>query len=549
MNVTTEMADAMQLSAAGRLEEAERAYRQLLTSEENREHVLVALAQLYLQTGRNAEAIDALMSLTQEVPDSLKYCANLASLLEQSGHAEAAAAQFQRLLARQPGLAAAHFELALVYRNAMRNAEAVAEYEAALRHGIDKPEEVYSNLGVLYADMRQVDKARKAYEQAITIEPRYIPALFNLAGLFEESGERQQACSIYQQILDIDPTHPNALSRLAYANRINSADDELIGRLRNAITAAKDDPSGGESLYFALGKGLDDVGDYEHAFDAYRAANALGKLRNTDYRRDVTEKAINGLIELFDADWMQGATTTVAASPIFVCGMFRSGSTLVEQILGAHPDVHAGGELGYMPWLIGRSFSPYPESLLNSTAEQLHPAAGEYLEKIERLFPNAINVTDKRPDNFLHLGLIRAMFPSARIVYTRRNRQDNCLSVYFQHLDGNLAYATDLGDTLHYYKLHEHLMAHWQHLFGENIFTVDYDDLVHEPEPVLRALLDFLGLPWDDHCLEFSTAAALVKTASLWQVREPLHENSTGRWTNYEPFIGRMDNFTNGGGA
>jgi hypothetical protein len=157
-------------------------------------------------------------------------------------------------------------------------------------------------------------------------------------------------------------------------------------------------------------------------------------------------------------------------------------------------------------------------------------------------------VTDKRPDNVLHLAVIRAMFPAAKIVHTRRELRDNCLSVWFQQLGASLSYATDLGDTAHYYRLQERLVARWHELLGENIFAVDYDELVRDPEPVLRALLEFLGLPWDEACLEFQRARSQVKTASLWQVRDPLHTRSSGRWRNYQQYIGDIAALNEQGG-
>ena len=167
----------------------------------------------------------------------------------------------------------------------------------------------------------------------------------------------------------------------------------------------------------------------------------------------------------------------------------------------------------------------------------------EYLSKIYYLFPDAKNITDKKPDNFLLLGLIRMLFPAARIIYTRRNPLDNCLSVYFQQLGGNLNYANDLGNTAHYYKQHERLMQYWKNCFSENIFTVDYDEFVNTPGPVLRSLLEFLGLEWDDRCLQFYRSDNLVQTASVWQVREELHSKSSGRWRNYTPFIQDIQSF------
>jgi len=182
------------------------------------------------------------------------------------------------------------------------------------------------------------------------------------------------------------------------------------------------------------------------------------------------------------------------------------------------------------------------------TPGELSAVGDEYLSSLRQLFPGASHVTDKRPDNVLHLAVIRAMFPAARIIHTRRELRDNCLSVWFQQLGAPLSYATDLADTAHYYRLQQRLVARWHELFGENIFTVDYDELVRDPEPVLRALLEFLGLPWDEACLEFQRARSQVKTASLWQVREPLHTRSSGRWQNYQPYIDHIDALKEKGG-
>jgi len=528
---------ARKLHAKGQLAEAERAYQHLATPGEHREFVLQALVDLYVQARRPKDAIDTLVALTEEVPDSLFYYARLASLLDGLGETDAAISQFLRLLERQPDLAAAHFNLALLYKKMKRYTDAVAAYENAVRLEIDGVQEVYSNMGVLYSEMREADKAREMYERALDVDPEYVPALFNLAGLFEETGGRQRATEIYRQILSIDPRHWDSLARLAYAKRLTRADDELIDSLKDAIEEAQDDQMAREGLYFAQGKALDDLGRYDEAFTAYSTANESGKRRNPPYDRLATEKAFDQLISLFHLDWMKGAATRSVATPIFICGMFRSGSTLLEQILAAHPLVTAGGELDYLPWLIARRLAPYPQRIKSASQEELQQLGNEYLSKLRELFPDDENITDKRPDNFLHLGLIRALFPSARIVYTKRNPLDNCLSVYFQQLGGNLSYAADLEDTAHYYGQHERLMSHWKACFGENIFTVHYDELVHSPEPVLRQLLEFLGLDWDDRCLGFQQTDSLVKTASVWQVREELHSLSSGRWRNYDSFV------------
>ena len=531
---------ARNLHKEGKLTEAEQAYRQLAGSDDHREHVLQALFELYLQW-RPQQAVKTLVALIEEVPDSLTYHAHLANLLQTLGQPEAAIGYYERLLERQPGLADGHFSLALVYKQSMRYRDALRAYEKALGLGIDNVQEVYSNIGVLYSEMRDAPKAREMYERALAVDADYVPALFNLAGLHEETGERQCATDIYDRVLAANPRHWDSLARLAQAKKFTDPKDPTIDRLNSAIEQAGDDRLAQEGLYFALGRALDSVSCFDEAFAAYSAANALGKQRNQPYQRLVTAHGFDQLISLFDHDWIERNATESTASPIFVCGMFRSGSTLIDQMLGAHPEITSGGELDFLPWLIPRRLGPYPQRISEVSAHELQQIGDEYLSMLQDLFPDAVNVTDKRPDNFLHLGLVKAMFPSARIVHTRRNRLDNCLSVFFQQLGGNLSYATDLGDTADYYVQHVRLMSHWAACFEDNIFTVDYDELVRSPEPVLRGLLDFLGLDWDDRCLAFERSGGSVKTASMWQVREGLHMSSSGRWRNYAAVIPELE--------
>lgn len=525
---------ACNLHKEGKLTEAEQAYRQLESAGDNRESVLQALVELYLQSQRPQQAVETLVTLLQEVPHSLTYTSQLAILMQNFGRTDAAIAVFERLLSLQPDMADGHFSLALAYKRGLRYRDALRAYEKAIALGIDNVQEVYSNIGVLYSDMRDASKAKEMYERALDVDADYLPALFNLAGLFEEAGDRERATEIYDNILVANPQHWDSLARLALAKKVARPTDPIIDKLRNAVEQAGDDPLAEEGLHFALGKCLDDVGDFDAAFAAYSAANTLGKQRNQPYDRLSTEQRFDALISRFDQTWIKRHATESTASPIFVCGMFRSGSTLVEQMLGAHPEISSGGELEYLPWLIARHLSPYPQRISEVSSRDLRTIGDAYLARLFDLFPDAVNLTDKRPDNFLHLGLVKAMFPHARIVYTKRNNLDNCLSIFFQQFGGDLSYATDLEDTADYYSQHTKLMNHWAECFGDDIFTVDYDELVGSPEPILRGLLDFLGLAWNDQCLDFENSAGLVKTASVWQVREGLHTSSRGRWRNYE---------------
>jgi hypothetical protein len=219
--------------------------------------------------------------------------------------------------------------------------------------------------------------------------------------------------------------------------------------------------------------------------------------------------------------------------PIFICGMFRSGSTLTEQVLAGHSQVTSGGELDLLPAVVRSQLAPFPSAVSGVAASRLNEIAASYLADLAKLFPSANFVTDKRPDNFLYIGLIKRLFPTAKIIHTTRDPLDNCLSIFFLHLDHSMSYALDLMDTAHYYVQYRRLMAHWKALYGPDILDFNYDTFVREPKPAVGQLLAHCGLEWEDNCLNLQRESGVVKTASVWQVREPVYVRSSGRWRNY----------------
>lgn len=230
--------------------------------------------------------------------------------------------------------------------------------------------------------------------------------------------------------------------------------------------------------------------------------------------------------------------------PLFVCGMFRSGSTLAEQVLGAHPQVAAGGELNLLRRMAVQRLAPFPQGMASLDATLAATLAADYRAQLALRFPQAATqryITDKRPDNFELIGLIKTLFPAARIVHTTRNPLDVGLSVFSHHLQPITApWSCDLADIGHYYGQYLQLMAHWKALYPQDILDFDYDDFVRDPEPALARLLDFLGLPADAACLQFHRQRNTVKTASYWQVRQPLHRSASGRWRSYAAALAPM---------
>jgi hypothetical protein len=218
---------------------------------------------------------------------------------------------------------------------------------------------------------------------------------------------------------------------------------------------------------------------------------------------------------------------------IFICGMFRSGSTLAEQIVSTHSRVTSGGELEALPALV-RCIRDYPRSVGPDAIAGLR---ARYLAEIRDRFPQADRLTDKRPDNFLHLGLVHAMMPDAPILHTVRNPLDNLVSIFFLNFQASVSYAQNLDHAAHWYRAYRRLMAHWQQSFGAAIHDVDYDALVADPERQIPALIAACSLDMEPQCLTPHLSKARVRTASVLQVRQPLHRRSSGRWRNYETHL------------
>jgi tetratricopeptide (TPR) repeat protein len=445
---------------------------------------------------------------------------------------------YERVLARWPELANCWFNLGVLQRKARQLGAALASYQKALDYGVCGPEEVHLNRSVIYTDyLRQDEAAERELLRALALNPAYSPALLNLANLYEDLGRRVEASALYERLLRLDPRCLEALARYANLQPLPLPDDRLPSQLRAARAQPSASAAERASLGFALGRLLDGGGEYQAAFDVYAAANrdsrASAAPRRADYDRRGQELMVDRLMQSVRAPPQDVAARASKPAPIFICGMFRSGSTLTEQLLAGDPAVAAGGELDFLPRHVAGELAPFPESLASISPERLASLATRYLEELAELFPGAAYVTDKRPDNFLYIGLIKTLFPAAKIVHTTRDPLDNCLSIFFLHLDHGMSYALELADTGHYFREYYRLMAHWKRLYGADIFDFNYDAFVREPKPTAARLFAFLGLGWDDRYLAFPRSGRAVKTASVWQVREPLYHRSSGRSRHY----------------
>lgn len=474
-----------------------------------------------------------------------------------AGRRGAARALIEQALAAEPRFGEAWRALATVHAEDGRHEAAVAALGTALACGVARPHEAHLQRAVWFADdLRRDDAAQAELEAALALKPDYLPALMNLGNLHEQRGQREAALACYARALD-DPrfaTVPEAalrhvaLARTAVMRPPASPDDPLVAALRAAIDATAPDALERVHLQFALGHGLDRLGEVDAAFDAFARGNR-SLLRREGRRYEPRREAalVDAVVAAFpkteagDGAHDDGRTPV----PVFICGMFRSGSTLLEQVLAGHPDVVAGGEIDWLPRLAFERLAPFPARAIGLGEDDLQRLAAEYRAHVEALFPasrDARVLTDKRPDNHLLVGLIKRLFPRAKILHTVRHPMDNGLSVYMQHMNLEVTpYANDLADIGHYYGQYRRLMAHWEACFPGDLHAVPYEALVRDAETTVRGALEFLGLPWDPRCLAFHERRNTVKTASYWQVRRPLYGDAAGRWRRYRKHLGPLE--------
>ncbi|MGB5279418.1 MAG: sulfotransferase [Gammaproteobacteria bacterium] len=401
---------------------------------------------------------------------------------------------------------------------------------------------VKKSLALLFTRQDRIDYAIKLYVSMLHHDDTNAATHGELARLYLLSGEMDAALNHFRKAYDIDPSNPKHLHGLIQLDRQAITPDVL--RTIEAQLEKPDIPlSERSSFYYALGSIHDHAGRYEEAFANYTVANLAKPMKydHAQFTAFVSEIISTFTPKLF-AQYEHAGNDT--GRPVFIVGMPRSGTTLVEQILASHPEIHAAGELNHIEKLAasmsantGHDLS-YPKTLNQFNKADIQSIADTQEKLINALaVNNASRVTDKMPVNFLHLGLIALLFPKAHIIHCRRNPLDTCLSCYFQNFSGNHAYASDLTNLGHYYREYERLMLHWSSVLPVKIHHVSYERLVSEPKISSRKMLGYLDLEWHEACLHFHRTQRNIHTASVVQVRQPLYSTSVGRWRHYDKYI------------
>jgi tetratricopeptide (TPR) repeat protein len=463
------------------------------------------------------------------------------------GSLEEAVASFRRALALNPDYAEAHNSLGYVLFEQDRLEDAVAEVREALAA---KPEFVQArvNLAIIMAEQESFEEVLQNYDEVLRDQPAHTAALAGKASVLDRQGRREEAGKIVLPFADTGSLPHEMISLYGKLSRDAGRQEEAAGLLEGIQASGTATENAQRDLHFTLGDLHDDLGHYDQAFDHFASGNAL---RRTDYDPQSIADKTERTIAFFDAERLAALPRAEARPelpsdlPVFIVGVPRSGTSLVEQILSCHPEVQAAGELRDMMRLagdLGLRFQDTDPDASDSRldGERLTAASDTYLQGLRARAEGATRVTDKMPYNFERLGLISLLFAGARIIHCRRDPLDSCLSCYFQNFSRGNFQTYNLRHLGLYHRQYERLMAHWRETLDLAILDVSYEAHVEDPEGTLREILDFLELDWDPACLKFHESKRYVKTASRDQVQKPIYQSSVGRWRNYETHLGPL---------
>jgi tetratricopeptide (TPR) repeat protein len=396
-------------------------------------------------------------------------------------------------------------------------------------------------LGLIAHQRGQYERAVKLITKALAVKPDYAEARNNLGNAFRNLGRLDEALTSYRTAISIDPEYAQAHRHLSRTKDFSEPSDPDLEAMEAAYAAPGASDEQKTHLAFGLGKACEDLKQFDKSFDYYATGNAI---RNASFNYDEEEakRSFATLEAVFTKEFFarhQGSGST-DATPLFVLGMPRTGTTLVEQILASHADVFGAGELHDLDRIIKQHFGQiaepgFTEAIENAALDIYHDAGEAYLSCLKTHADGDKFITDKMPGNFQWIGMIKLMIPNAKVIHCRRNPMDTCLSIFKNYFSmEGLPYAYDLGQLGSYYRLYENLMDHWYEVLPGFIHEIKYENVVADQQRETAGLLNFCNLEWDDACLTFYNTNRAVSTASAAQVRKPIYGDSVERWRKYE---------------
>ena len=536
----------------GQIEDAEADFRRALELDPSFADAHSNLGHILRRHGYEEAAEECFRKALARDPEHSAANLNLGAAMFRRNRPETAIRLLERGLKEDMANVVGRYNLALAYHQVGRFDDAVYTYRQVIAAGETDPD-AYSNLASALQAMGDLEGAVSGFETALQLKPDHGPSLAGLAGVLETTEHYDRGIELLAPYLKRGTATANM--HVAYANLLRRLDRgrEAIRHLSPLATAAGLSDLERMAVMFTLGDLLDDLGEYERAFIAYQKGN---RLRGAKYSREGRESDVGRLMETFSAANLASLPRSgrETETPVFIVGMPRSGTSLVEQILASHSRVHGAGELRDIGLLANRlgindDNIPYPECVPGMDIRKLRESSGPYLSRLGAGRRKVARVTDKMWQNFEHLGLIELMFPKSRVIHCLRDPVDTGLSCFQQSFGtAGPPFAYDLADIGHYYGQYRRLLDHWQAVSGLEMTTVVYEDLVARTEHESRRLIEFLGLEWEEDCLRFYENPRIVRTASHAQVKRPVYNSSIGRSARYQSHLGPLVESLRAGG-
>ena len=522
------------LQALGRLDGAEASYTQAIKLKPDYAAAHSNLGNMLQKLGRLDEAEASHMQAITLKPDFAEAHNNLGNTLQKLGRLDEAEASYTQAISLKSDYAEAYSNLGVTLQELGRLDEAVDSYNQAIAL---KPDfaEAHSNLGITLQELGRLDEAEATFTQAIEFKPDYAEAHSNLGSTLQELGRLDEAEASYNQAIALKPDFAEAHRNLTTMKKFN-AQDEQYSKMRELYLNEDISQEQRCQINFGLAKACEDLENFEQAYIHYGEGNVLRKkLLNYDINQDVELfQQIKANSSQVTQNSPEFEKSSMDLMPVFIVGMPRSGTTLVEQIVSSHSQVTGAGELNFAAQFGAAIAAGMTEANKDALLEFRH----NYLNKMRSVSTGNLIVTDKMPQNFRYLGLLAAAFPEAKIVHVKRNPAAVCWANYKQYfVSKNIGYCYSIDDVISYHGMYEDLMDFWTSTLSERIYNLDYELLTTDQDSETRQLIEYLGVDWDENCLSPENNTRSVATASNLQVRQKVYQGSSEQWKKYQPFL------------
>jgi len=451
---------------------------------------------------------------------------------------------YQKGIKLDPNFALIYNNMGLLFANNKNDpvkAEAYYKKSISLDKKIPEP---HNNLGSLYKSLDRFEESIESYKKAISINANFSYSYHNLGNVYMTIGNFSEAKINFKIAIEKDPNYANSHRSLSRLIKYTTAEHHLKQMYQAYEKLKPKNIENRVNLCFALGKANEDICEFNKSFTFYNEANVTQRKNINFSIKDVKERVLE-IKESFTEEIYKkyNGCGYLDSSPIFIVGMPRSGTTLVEQIVSNHPKVFGCDEQEFIPEILNKNFKNHNlnlffKDIVEFDKNNLKVFGKQYIDKINNISKSNIRTTDKLPENFFWIGFIKLILPKSKIIHCKRNSRDNCFSIYKNHFpSGKINYSYNLAEIVEYYNQYNNLITFWKTMLSDFIYDLDYEKLVLNPNVEIKKLINFCDLDWNDNCLNFHNNKRSVRTASDVQARSKLYNSSINSWKNYEKYL------------